>query len=64
MHLLHHATMCFTAVRQAVQESLEELQALLKSKDTELQRVMDKTAEFQTRLERLSQVLKQQDDGK
>lgn len=44
-----------------VKENLEDLQKLLKSKDDELQKVLQKASEFQTRLDRLTRVLKQQD---
>lgn len=49
------------AKNKEVQENLEDLQKLLKSKDDELQKVLQKASEFQTRLDRLTRVLKQQD---
>lgn len=49
--------------QQQVQHSLEDLQKMLKAKDAELQRVLDKTTDFQNRLDRLTRVLKQQEDA-
>ena len=54
-HTNQHQETCATT-----EDNLEDLQKLLKTKEDQLQQVLQKTSEYQCRLERLSRVLKQQ----